>query len=69
MKSKSPAGWTPLHFAAREGRADAVAVLLDHGADINAKTASGATALQYASERRRDEVVELLRKARTKAEP
>ncbi len=29
-------GWTPLHLAARHGRAEAVAALLRGGADVNA---------------------------------
>lgn len=33
-----PCDWTALHFAATRGRAAAIRVLLDHGADVNART-------------------------------
>jgi len=36
-------------------------VLLEHGADVEAKGNDGETALQIAAERGHDEVVELLR--------
>ncbi len=43
-------GLTPLHFAARDGNLDAVALLLDAGADINARTGGdSSTALLLAS--------------------
>ena len=32
-------GWTPMHFAAKNGHASAVQVLANHGADVNALTA------------------------------
>ena len=38
-------GWTPLTAAAFRGWNDAVRLLLDHGADPNAKDGSGRTAL------------------------
>jgi prolyl 4-hydroxylase len=47
-------GWTPLHEAVRNGDVDIVQALLDHGADINARTqgneagASGGTPLWWA---------------------
>ena len=34
-------GWMPLHEAVRSGNVDTVKVLLDHGADINARTKQG----------------------------
>ena len=52
---------TPLHYAAREGHADAVKVLLTNGATVNAKDKSpGLTALHYAAYRNQKDVVELL---------
>jgi len=40
--------WTPLHFAAKEGFAETVELLLAHDADINARLASGETPLKLA---------------------
>jgi ankyrin repeat protein len=40
--------WTPLHYAAMEGRANAVQHLIDNGADINMKDNDGETPLYYA---------------------
>ena len=42
-------GWTPLHLAARWGRARAARALLAAGANVNAKTAIGHTPLDWAS--------------------
>ncbi|KAN0142123.1 Ankyrin repeat-containing domain protein [Lactarius tabidus] len=41
--------WTPLHSAAFKGRLEIAQVLLKHGADANAATAWGETALQLVS--------------------
>lgn len=41
-------GWTPLMSAVSAGRGEAVNVLLQDGADVNAKNSSGQTALHYA---------------------
>ena len=41
-------GMTPLHYAARDGHAQAVTALLDAGADINKKSADGNTPLLIA---------------------
>jgi uncharacterized protein YegJ (DUF2314 family) len=41
-------GWTLLHHQALAGSAATVKVLLDHGADVQARTKHGATALQLA---------------------
>ncbi len=40
--------WTPLHFAARTGSAEAVQLLLDAGADVNAQDNKGITPLHRA---------------------
>ncbi len=53
---------TPLHVATRRRRPEAVATLLDHGAEIDAKTAGGKTAYAHAARRGFNEVAELLRK-------
>lgn len=36
VAARSPDGFTPLHYAAFFGRPDMVALLIDHGADVNA---------------------------------
>ncbi|KAL8832406.1 MAG: hypothetical protein Q9191_000278 [Dirinaria sp. TL-2023a] len=41
-------GWTNLHSAAQDDRPQIVALLLDHGIDINVQTRRGSTALQIA---------------------
>jgi Ankyrin repeats (3 copies) len=43
-------GWQPIHEAARAGHAEAVAFLVEHGADVNALTSpeSGLTPLAIA---------------------
>ncbi len=38
---------TPLHYAALYGNAESVRILLEHGADVNARNKSGATPLIY----------------------
>ncbi len=53
---------TPLHVAARRRHAGAVAILLEHGADIDATTAGGKTAYAHAARRGFDEVEVLLAK-------
>ncbi len=53
-------GETPLHVATRRRRKAAVQILLDHGADIDAKTLHGKTAYAHAVRRRFDEVAGLL---------
>jgi ankyrin repeat protein len=44
-------GWTPLHVAVAEGRADLVDVLLEAGADLEARTEHDRTPLHVALER------------------
>jgi len=56
-----PLSETPLHVATRRRRLPAVEILLDHGCDLDAKTASGKTAYAHAVRRGFDEVAELLR--------
>jgi ankyrin repeat protein len=40
---------TPLHLAAREGRADCAALLLRHGAAVNARNSDKNTPLHFAA--------------------
>jgi ankyrin repeat protein len=49
IETKCDAGFLPLHVAAVEGRTQLVLVLLEHGADVDALSSSGVTALQCAA--------------------
>ncbi len=61
MNVRNKSGATPLHTAALGGDAEVVKLLLDHGAEINARDQeSGATPLSYAASLGRAEVVDLL---------
>ncbi|RLN05810.1 hypothetical protein BBJ28_00020108 [Nothophytophthora sp. Chile5] len=51
---------TPLHWAAVVGKAKAATVLLEHGADPNAKDRDGRTPLHWAARNNHHEVVALL---------
>jgi ankyrin repeat protein len=55
-------GYTPLHYAAREGRHAMVRLLLDAGADINAREeeTNSNTAISVAASHGTPEMVELL---------
>ncbi|MBM3764614.1 MAG: hypothetical protein FJW32_04405 [Acidobacteria bacterium] len=62
----APDGWTPLHEAAKQGRADAVRALLDSGADPNAREAGDNTyPLHWAAAHRHLEIVRMLLDAGT----
>lgn len=52
--------WTPLLLAAQSGSQDSVAVLLNHGADILAKTREGRTAFELARDGRHTETLRVL---------
>jgi hypothetical protein len=52
VNARERSGCTPLHIAAYRGYAEAVKVLLAHGADPTLKCADGQTPLAYARERR-----------------
>ena len=52
---------TPLHYAAR-GHKNVAELLLDNGADVNAKDKHGNTPLHKATLRGNKDIVELLRK-------
>jgi ankyrin repeat protein len=54
--------YTPLHIAALNYETGVVAVLLGHGADVNAKDDRGLTALAIAQSLHDKAVVELLKK-------
>jgi len=57
----SAGGWTPLHGAAARNSADAIAVLLKHGADPTAKDARGLTPLEVAEQGGFAEAAKVLR--------
>ena len=60
-KQKGPNGETMLMFAARNGNPQAVQVLLEAGADVNAReTIRGTTALMWAIEQKHPEAVKVL---------
>jgi len=54
-------GRTPLHYAAAEGNAGAVKLLLAEKADIDDRDRNGSTPLQLATKRGHKEIVAMLR--------
>jgi len=52
---------TPLQWASYNGALEVVRLLLEQGADVEAKDEDGKTALQQAGDRGHDEIVKLLR--------
>ena len=56
-------GFTALHFAVQEGHDDVVEVLIDAGADIDARTSEGCTHLHYACGGGKLAIVKVLVKA------
>ncbi len=59
---KDSAGYTPLHWAAIDGRKDVITLLLARGADVNARNPQGATPLHMAAGSGRKEAAEVLLK-------
>ncbi len=53
-------GWTPLHYAARDGRTDAARILIEKGAPLDARTIMGQTPYNVALERKMEGVAALL---------
>jgi len=53
-------GWTPLHYAARDGRTNAARILIERGAPLDARTIMGQTAYNVAEERGLQVVTTLL---------
>jgi prolyl 4-hydroxylase len=47
LHAKDKNGWQPLHEAVRGGHVDAVRILVEHGADVNAVTNDGAGVSPY----------------------
>jgi ankyrin repeat protein len=66
-----PGGWSnsqPLENAAWAGFADAVKLLIENGADLDARAETGHTALWYAAITGRKDIVEIMLKAGAKPE-
>jgi ankyrin repeat protein len=57
---KDKRGFTPLHWASISGHKEAVELLIDNGADVNAMRGGGGTPLSYAASWGHEEIVELL---------
>ncbi|MFO7732302.1 MAG: ankyrin repeat domain-containing protein [Candidatus Aminicenantes bacterium] len=53
-------GWTPLHYAARDGRVDAARALVERGAPLDARSIMGQTAYNVAQERAMEAVAGFL---------
>jgi len=53
-------GWTPLHYAVANGNRETAEVLLNAGADVNARIPNGETPLHLAAARNNKQLVELL---------
>jgi ankyrin repeat protein len=60
IDAASPNGSTPLMMAAMYGTFDAVKLLLDAGADPSLKNALGLSAIDFARQVQRDDVVVLI---------
>ncbi len=61
LHEKDDRGWTLLHHQALAGSTATVEILLELGADTNAKTNHGMTPLQLAQSLKWDKVIALLR--------
>jgi len=55
-------GTTPLHLVVFRGNKDLVELLIQNGADVNAKSGQGETPLALAEQREHREIVKLLQK-------
>lgn len=56
-------GWTPLHYSASTGQVDTTQMLLDHGAEVDARSSDGTTPLMMAAYSGSEAVVRLLLEA------
>ena len=62
-RQRSGKGQTALHFAAKQGAADCVRLLIQHGAKVDTVAHGKDTALDYTEFYRDEQVVRLLREA------
>ena len=62
--TRSQFGFTALIYAAMHGHAETAKALLEHGASLQARSASGKTALDYARDESQSDVIQLLQDAR-----
>ena len=60
--ANADSGLTLLHLAILRNNPDIVSMLLEHGADLNAKTTRGETPLDWAITLNSDEITQLLKK-------
>ena len=61
VDAKDNKGYTPLHWAADEGKEEAVFSLLQNKAEVNAKDNNGYTPLHYAAQNSHKEAAALMR--------
>jgi len=66
LATACPTPTSSLTEAAFKGGTDTVQALLAHGADVNAKTIYGETALMKAEKRGHKEIIQLLKEAEPK---
>lgn len=64
--ANNPGHWTPLHYAASAGNDEMIPLLIEKGADVNARTLRGITPLYMAAREGRGTTVKLLLKAGAK---
>jgi hypothetical protein len=62
LAGETTRGWTFLHLAALQGHAEVAELLIQSGADLNAKSNDGFTPLKIARDNRRSGVVAILQK-------
>jgi hypothetical protein len=60
VDERSPTGYTPLMLAAKQGNISMMKLLLDHGADKNARNKYGDSAIHWAADALKFEAVEVL---------
>jgi ankyrin repeat protein len=63
VNARAASGHIPLHEASANGNVELVKLLIDNGADVNARSDDGKTPLDFAVEYKRDEIVDLLKQA------
>ena len=68
MAAKAQSNITPLMLASLKGNIELVSLLIKHGADKNARSDNGETALSIAMQNRHLEIVNLLEKTGAKEE-